>query len=309
MDVRTAGTNNYRSNLSITWGGGCSFDYGYGIALDASGNIYITGETWSFGAGSADAFITKYDSAGNSLLNITWGGGSSDVGYGIALDDDGNIYITGYTGSFGAGGADAFIAKYDSAGNSLLNITWGGGSDDVGNSIVLDTSGSIYITGATWSFGRGGADAFIAKYDSSGNSLLNITWGGGITLDDIGNSIALDTSGSIYITGETWGFGTDSEDAFIAKYDSAGNSLLNITWGDGRQDYGYGITLDDDGNIYITGYTEDYCAGHWGFYEAFIAKYSLVPDQDTPVISGYNLLFLIGFLGLFLIILTKKNLK
>lgn len=151
MDVRTAGTNNYRSNLSITWGGGCSFDYGYGIALDASGNIYITGETWSFGAGSADAFIAKYDSAGNSLLNITWGG--SDY------------------------------------------------------------------------------------------------------------------------------------------------------------DYGYGIALDDDGNIYITGYTEDFCAGHWGFYDAFIAKYSFVPDQDTPVISGYNLLFLIGFLGLFLIILTKKNLK
>ena len=260
MDVRTAGTNNYRSNLSIAWGG-IGRDKGTGIALDASGNIYITGYTLSFGAGSADAFIAKYDSAGNSLLNITWGGGSDDVGYGIALDDDGNIYITGYTLSFGRGGADAFIAKYDSSGNSLLNITWGGGSGDEGYGIALDDDGNIYITGYTFSYGTDSVDAFIAKYDSTGHSKMNITWGGGRGAGRCG------------------------------------------------EDNGRAIALDASGSIYITGYTEIFFAGHWGFYDAFIAKYSLVPDQDTPVISGYNLLFLIGFLGLFLIILTKKNLK
>ncbi|MBA7526869.1 hypothetical protein ES705_19040 [subsurface metagenome] len=291
------------SLLNITWGGSNS-EGGNDIVLDNSGNIYITGHTYSFGAGADDAFIAKYDSAGTSLLNITWGGsGGEERGYGIALDDSGNIYITGETSSFGVGSWDAFIAKYDSAGNSLLNITWGGNDNDFGYGIVLDDSGNIYITGLTDSFAVGSWDAFIAKYDSAGNSLLNITWGG--SNYDSGLGIALDDSGNIYITGRTYSFGAGSYDAFIAKYDSAGNSLLNITWGGSDYDRGTGIALDDSGNIYITGGTESFGAGD---RDAFIAKY-LSGDDDTPRISGYNPFFLIGFLCISLLILTKKRLK
>ncbi|MFX1321874.1 MAG: SBBP repeat-containing protein, partial [Promethearchaeota archaeon] len=148
---------------NITWGGSTG-DSGNGITVDGAGNIYITGYTNLWVMGDENAFIAKYDSAGTSLLNITWVGSNGDSGNGIALDGAGNIYITGCTNMYGAGGPDAFIAKYDSAGTSLLNITWGGSNGDSGNDIALDGSGNIYITGYTASFGAGYSDAFIAKY-------------------------------------------------------------------------------------------------------------------------------------------------
>jgi hypothetical protein len=88
-----------------TWGGSSS-DYGKGIALDASENAFITGSTFSFGAGLGDAFLVKYDSSRNLLWNKTWGGSYDDRGYGIALDASENAFITGSTFSFGAGDSD-----------------------------------------------------------------------------------------------------------------------------------------------------------------------------------------------------------
>jgi uncharacterized delta-60 repeat protein len=309
--------NSGNSLHNITWGDDKN-DEGYDIARDGTGNIYITGYTNSFGAGGRDAFIAKYDSTYIQQWNTTWGGNLDDQGYGIALDGSGNIYMMGYTNSFGAGGDDAFIAKFDNSGNSLLNITWGGSNGDQGFGIALDGSGNIYITGYTDSVGAGDDQAFIAKFDNSGNSLLNITWGGDDS--DDGYDIAIDGSGNIYITGYTESFGAGDYDAFIAKFNSAGNSLNNITWGDTDDDQGNSITLDESGNIYITGYTESFGAGN---DDAFIAKYTLVPvqkivstdddddddDDKTETISGYNLIFLIGFLGFFSTILIIKRLK
>ena len=225
-------------------------------------------------------------------LNMTWGGSNYDWGNGIALDGAGNIYITGSTNSFGAGSSDAFIAKYDSAGTSLLNITWGGSNGDWGNGIALDGAGNIYITGYVNSFVEASEDAFIAKYDSVGTSLLNITWAR--SMGDSGRGIALDGAGNIYITGYTNQFGVGSEYAFIAKYDSAGTSLLNFTWGGSNSDRGNGIALDGAGNIYIAGNTYSFGAGA---YDAFIVKYKLTIDVSTdPSIPGPTIL-LIGIIS------------
>ncbi len=237
---------------NITWGGN-DYDRGNDFALDGSGNMFITGKTESFGAGAADAFIAKYDSSFNSVKNITWGDSMVDSAEGIALDGLGNIYITGYTNTSGTDDNDAFIAKFDSSGNSLKNITWGGSSNEIGYEIALDGSGNIYITGETESFGAGGNDAFIAKYNSTYDSVKNITWGGSDS--DGGYDIALDGSGKMYITGYTESFGAGDHDAFITIVNSSGNPIINITWGDSDRDHGEGITLDDLGNIYITGHT------------------------------------------------------
>jgi uncharacterized delta-60 repeat protein len=245
---------------NVTWGAGS--DNAQGVVVDSSGHIYIAGYTYSFGtAGSADAFLAKYDSSGTQLWNGTWGGASEDYGWGVAADSSGNVYIAGLTQSFGLGDWDAFLVKYDSAGNYQWNRTWGGASDDQGFDVAADSSGNAYVVGRTQSFGAGGEDAFIVKYDSSGTQLWNRTWGE-VDVDD-GNGVALDPSGNVYLAGSTQSFGIGAYDAFLAKYDSSGNSLQNITWGRAGPSFGaaaWDVTFDPAGNIYISGFATNFGA-------------------------------------------------
>jgi len=258
------------SLMNITWGGP-EEDVPYGIALDPSGNIYITGLVGSFGSGF-DAFIAKFNSTGHSKMNITWGGSDTDTGDDIVLDPSGNIYITGYTKSFGAGEEDAYIAKFNSSGHSQMNITWGGSTREGGHDIELDTSGNIYIAGRTNSFGSGADDVFISKYSSVGVSLNNITWGG--TSSEYPEDMTLDSTGNIYITGKTYSFGTGGEMVFL-KFNNAGTCLDSTTWGGTDFEGGRGIDLDDSGNVYIS-------LNSWSFgiEQVFLTKYS--PISEDP---------------------------
>ena len=96
--------------------GGTGDDYGRGIAVDSSGNVYVTGYTTSDGAGGADISISKYNTSGVIQWQRTLGGTGIDYGYGIAVDSSGNVYVTGHTGSDGAGGNDISISKYNTSG-------------------------------------------------------------------------------------------------------------------------------------------------------------------------------------------------
>jgi len=142
--------------------------------VDGSGYAYVTGITWSPNFPTLnpfqtyqdvyDVFVTKLSSAGNSLIYSTYlGGGNSDYGYGIAVDDSGNAYVTGYTvssnfptlnpyQSTNRGGDDVFVTKLSSSGNSLIYSTYLGGEDtDIGEGIAVDGSGNAYVTGWTLS--------------------------------------------------------------------------------------------------------------------------------------------------------------
>jgi len=285
---------------NTTWGGP-SFEVGFGIAIDSGGYIYITGYTTSYGAGISDTFIVKYNSSGTQLWNTTWGGLLVDIGSGIAIGSSGNIYITGYTDSSGAGNRDAFIVKYDSSGTLLWNTTWGGPNNDGGKGIVIDSGGNIYITGFTNGNEVGNVYALIVKFDSSGTPLWNTTWGG--LYGDEGDGIAIDSGGNIYITGNTYSYGAGIADAFIVKYDSSGTQLWNTTWGSPYLDYGYGIAIDSHENIYITGLT---CINDPGSTDAFIVKYIQNSEFSIP---GYSLVGLLGTLisTAALILTIKKN--
>ena len=179
-------------------GGTSNDDYGYGIAVDSSGNAYVTGYTLSFDfpiesplddtiGGGIDAFVTKLDATGSALVYSTYlGGGNSDQGNDIAVDSSGNAYITGTTQSFDfptespfddtiGGGIDAFVTKLDATGSALVYSTYlGGGNIDQANDIAVDSSGNAYVTGYTLSFDfptespfddtiGGAADAFVTK--------------------------------------------------------------------------------------------------------------------------------------------------
>ena len=157
-----------------TYLGGSNEDVGTGIAVDSSGNAYVTGYTTSTNfptvnplqvsnGGGYDAFVSKLNAAGSALTYSTYLGGSNeDVGTGIAVDSSSNAYVTGYTSStdfptvsplqasYGGGNLDAFVAKFDAAGSALIYSTYlGGGGTDRGYGIAIDSSANAYVTGET----------------------------------------------------------------------------------------------------------------------------------------------------------------
>jgi hypothetical protein len=277
--------------IAIASSGGTGIEYGFAIALDASGNMYITGHyyaTTTFGsisltsAGSSDIFVAKYNSAGTVQWVQSAGGTSSDIGQGIALDASGNVYITGaYQGmatfstttKTSAGSYDIFVAKYNSAGTVQWVQSAGGTGSDFGFALALDASGNVYITGyyaGTATFGTtsktsaGSSDIFVAKYNSAGTVQWVQSAGG--TGSDFGFAIALDASGNVYITGAylvtaTFGSTTKtsagSSDIFVAKYNSAGTVQWVQSAGGTNIDDGRNIALAASGNVYVTGYYYD----------------------------------------------------
>ena len=226
--------------LYSTYLGGAGNERGKRIALDNTGNAYVTGYTDSnnfptspgafqtvLGGGLADAFIAKLNANGSGLIYSTYlGGNGDDGGLGIRLDSGGNAYVAGYAESVNfpttpgayqtanAGGYDAFVAKLNSAGTGLIYSTFLGGSGfDLGFGIALDSGGNAFVTGSTdsanfptspgaFQTANGGlGDGFVAKLNAVGSALVYSTYLGGNTNDDC-LAIAVDSSGYAYVTGE-----------------------------------------------------------------------------------------------------------
>ncbi|MEO6183768.1 MAG: SBBP repeat-containing protein, partial [Verrucomicrobiota bacterium] len=299
-----------------TYLGGSLADAVRSIAVDSSGNVYVTGETESLNfptvagsyritnSGLNDVFVTKINAAGTARIFSTYvGSKGDDYGTGIALDSTNNVYVTGGTTSnnfpvvnqyatFGGGEFDAFIFKLNSTGTTLLYSSYfGAGTYDYANAIAVDASGNAYIAGETdaetffpaknsFPGGTGSngnyLDAFIAKFNpaSSGASSLVYASVLGNDPDERATAIALDSSANAYLTGEiqTYSdpgialnfplvspfqstFGGGSSDAFVAKVSAAGTTLMFSTYlGGTENDTGYGITVDSTG-VYIVGCT------------------------------------------------------
>jgi hypothetical protein len=329
-----------------TYLGGTGFDQGYAIAVDSSGNTYVTGRTGTTnfptttGAfdttfnGSTDAFVTKINAAGNALIYSTYIGGA--IGNGIAVDSSGNAYVTGESGppnfpttqgAFQTSpyGFDAFILKLNPSGSALIySSRFGGNFDDFGRGIAVDSSGSAYITGWTVcraptctfpvvnafqpNYGGGYNDGFVTKMNPAGTALVYSTYlGGGQIInatEDWGEGIAVDGTGSAYVTGYTYSpdfpvtaGAYDTErcglDAFITKFAPAGNTLVYSTFlgGCGREQ-GQDIAIDSAGNAYVAGITESQnfptTPGAFqttGSFDAFVTKVN--PNGSGLVYSTY----------------------
>jgi hypothetical protein len=283
----------YDASGNVVWAkqsGGAGLEMGRGIAVDGSGNCYITGyfdgsatfgSTTFTSSGSYDVFIAKYDAAGNFQWAARAGSSGEDFGRNIAVDGSGNSYITGTfrnLASFGSttltssGDEDIFIARYDASGNVLWAKRAGGTNKDAAFGIAVDGSGNSYITGefqgnatfgsTTLTSTSSQPDIFIARYDASGN-VLWAKQAGGNSSGDYGRNIAVDGSGNSYITGEFEGsasFGNTTltssggVDIFVAKYDASGNVLWAKRAGGNLEERASGIDLDGSGNTYISGY-------------------------------------------------------
>ena len=336
------------SGSALIWGTYCDV-VGSAITLDTHDNVYITGQTkrWrglatigayqtNYGGGSYDAFVAKFNSTGTKRLWETYyGGPGSDVGHGIDVDSINNVYITGWTSSssgisilgayqtaFG-GGDDAFIAKFDSSGSSLVWATYYGGTNiDGAIGIALDKFTNVYITGQTMSTtgiatigayqttfagGPSTGDAFVAKFNPTGTSLLWGTYYGGPG-DESGLGIVLDDNNDSYVTGVTNSisgiatpgahqttFGGSNQDAFVAKFNPAGSSILWGTYyGGPGNEYGDALVIDNCHNVYITGYTNSssgistsgaFQSNYKNGDDAFVAKFN--PNGSNLVWGTY----------------------
>ncbi|HIC92330.1 MAG TPA: hypothetical protein EYP21_09795 [Syntrophaceae bacterium] len=185
--------------------------YALGIAI--SGNeIYVVGAT-EITKGNLDGFILKYDSEGNLIWEKTWGGSKHEACCGVATLGT-YIYVVGYTNSFGAGGYDVVLLKYDSEGNLIWEKTWGGSKNEAGRDIFISDN-CLYVVGNTKSFGVGEHDALILKIDLSGNPIWYETWGGAYC--DVGRSLFV-LGKDIYVVGDTESFGAGERDIFLLRY-------------------------------------------------------------------------------------------
>jgi pimeloyl-ACP methyl ester carboxylesterase len=320
--------------------GGSDRDMGRGIAVDAAGNAYVTGVTNSrnFPAvvgpdtsynGSYDAFVAKVNPSGTGLVYAGFLGGSDwDVGEGIAVDADGNAYVTGYTRSrdfptvvgpdtsYNGGYYDAFVAKVNPEGTGLVYAGFLGGSDiDEGYGIAVDADGNAYVTGETdsrnfpavvgpdTSYNGGYSDVFVAKVNPSGTGLVYAGFLGGSDIDE-GSDIAVDAAGNAYVTGRTSSrnfpavVGPDTSynggryDAFVAKVNPEGTGLVYAGFlGGSDWDEGWGIAVDAAGNAYVTGETASRnfpavvgpdTSYNGGPYDAFVAKVEVGMEPPQP---------------------------
>ncbi len=287
--------------------GGRDYDIGTGIAVDSAGNIYVAGTANSLNfpispsayqkeLKGSDIFVTKFDSTGKTVLYSTFlGGSSTENATGIALDTNGNVYVTGSTGSSDfptTAGAykrtvnrgDAFVAKLNATGSDLIFSTLLGGSgNEVGYGIAADSANNVYVTGSSTSADfptttgvfqsntRGGSfEAFVTKFNATGTQLVYSSYLGGISNDE-GLGIAVDSGGNAYLTGYTYSSnfptttgayqasfngGTNLSDAFIVKVNTAGSALTYSTYLGGKaNDLANGIAIDAAGNAYVTGTT------------------------------------------------------
>ena len=287
---------------------GSSDDQGFGIAVDSVGNVYVTGTTISSNFpvspvlpvqatrdGESDAFVTKLDATGLIIVYSTFLGGSgADAGTAIAVDGNGSAYIAGTTNSNNfpttaasfqpgtRGGDEAFVARLGPDGSALVFSTYlGSNGRDSAFGLALDVAGNAYVTGFTTAptfpnnnaipcFGTTstGADVFVVRIDPAGLTLSSCTIIGGAG-EDVGNAIAVDPSGNIWVAGTTnsfdlplpFGLGLQpflagAQDAFVAKLSPAGVVLALTYLGGVGDEEGLAIAVDLTGNVYIAGSTK-----------------------------------------------------
>ena len=296
-----------------TFIGGSNFDFGRAIAVDASGNAYIAGQTKSSnfpttsnafdrtfnvlncprcGVDNYDAFVAKLNANGSALVYSTFLGGATDIddALGIAVDAGGNAYVTGETGSSdfpvtpGAfrttrnGAYDAFVTKLNPSGSGLVYSTFIGGAEvDFGVRIKVDASNSAYVLGNTrspdfpvtagaFSTSLNGAfDIFVLKLNAAGSNLAYSTFLGGLDMESAGG-LAIDSTGNAYVSGGTGSANypttpgalqptSTAGGAFVTKINSTGSALVYSTFLGDSASGSAAIALTPNGNVWLTGAT------------------------------------------------------
>lgn len=311
------------------------------VSCDTLGNVFLAGITngnngiatsgahQSAIGGGTDGFLVKFDGAGARQWATYYGGTAADNIFQAACDPTGNVYITGYTqsatgiattGSYqstSGGGDEAYLAKFNTYGQSLWSTYCGSSGTDRGFSVATGDSGYVYLAGSTnstsgmattgvhqSSFGGGSQDIFLMKFDSTGTRQWG-TYFGGNNEDVIAPSLSVSVSGDVYLGGNTKsasGIATagayqttlnGTVDGFITRFTSGGQQVWGSYFGGADLETGYMTAADKTGNVYLGGQTNSSAGvattgGYQttlggGYRDGFLVK---INDCDTPAQPG-----------------------
>jgi hypothetical protein len=277
--------------------GGLLADLGYSMVEVSTGGFAITGSTENFGASSSDMWLIRTDTGGNILWNHTYGGSSLEAGLSMIEVSTGGFAITGWTTSFGAGGADILLVRMDANGNLLWSRTYGGPNDEYGHSVIEVSTGGFAITGDTNSFGAGSSDVWLLRTNTNGNLLWNRTYGG--FAGDRGRSLQEVSGGGFAITGDTASFGAGNYDAWYLQTDSDGNLLWNQTYGGTEIDWCFSMVGVSTGGFAILGGSYSFGAGMEDFWLIHVNAPGLMPTLPPEL-----LFLLMGVLSIIVIIVV-----
>jgi hypothetical protein len=297
----------------------------YLVGITESENaIATTGAFQTNHSNNGDAFLVKFNIDGIRQWGTYFGSHNEDGAFSVTSDLLGNIYMTGATTSeddiatSGAhqmmliGGDDAFLAKFNSNGERIWCTYYGGYNIDIGSSVIVDKNDNIYLVGYTGSetgivtsganqtsYGGGFCDAFLAKFNGNGKRIWGTYYGG--SADDFGFFVTIDRKGDICFAGGSFSNGNIStagsyqteiggdRDAILVKFNSIGKLQWGTYYGGGSFDTGNSVSIDDNGNIYLAGFTfsEDKIATSGAYKEnitgerdAFLVKFK---DESTDI--------------------------
>lgn len=260
------------------------------VATDTSGSVYVAGSTGgslaAVNQGFTDAWVTKFNSTGKIQWTRQIGTVGFDFAFGVATDIDGNVYICGATSdtinTVPRASVGAWVAKFNPTGKLLWKRQLGTSGSEYANSVVVDTTGNIYVSASIdrTLIGEGETTrrgALVAKFNPTGK----LIWKQQLapTVEDLSNDIAVDANGNIYLSGFKDNFLNPSnfrgDDAWVAKYNPSGKLLWQQQLGTSQRDTAEGVIVDTSGNAYISGSTGDAIAGaNQGSIDAWLAKYS-----------------------------------
>jgi uncharacterized delta-60 repeat protein len=242
------------------------YDEARAIVVDDSGNVYVTGFSWGL-LSQADYVTIKYNSSGVQQWAARYDGAlSEDIARSIAIDNSGNVYITGSSrSSLLPGSEDYLTIKYNSAGTQQWTSRYNGpgSNEDKAYAIVVDNNGNSYVTGSSRSSGTPGSEDYATvKYNSSGSQQWVSRYNGPGGGQDKAYAIVVDNNGNSYVTGESEGQGTGSDYATV-KYDQNGNQQWDARYnGSGNDtDKAYAIVVDNNGNSFVTGESKGSSSG------------------------------------------------
>lgn len=260
------------------------------VAVDSQGYTYVVGTTTGdmdaqLNQGSSDAYLRKYDAAGNEVWTRMLGATESATGFAVTVDASDNVIIAGQvqgtlTPTSYGGGYDSFVSKYDSSGAEQWTRQAAPYANDGALALTTDASGNIFIAGHTSgaidinATHSGGTDGYITRLDSSGTAVWSTQFGG--TGDDLATAIEVDASGNVFITAENGG------NAVVRKYSDDGSAATLTYETDlgalNSGDTATGLTLDGSGGVYVSGNTTNAAlngtivTAHAGGTDGFVTK-------------------------------------